>query len=209
VLCLAFTPDGATLLTGGSDTTVLEWDVARALKEGVSATAPLSDRELAGLWDQLAGKDGSKAFDAIARLAEAPHQGLPWLRDRVRPAPAFNAQKLAQLMADLEENRFELRKRATEELEKLGELAEPALRKRLGEDPPLEVRLRIDQLLERLAGPVTIPEQVRALRALEVLEQMGTPEALTVLRELAKGAPEARLTQDAQAAAERLAARKK
>ena len=42
------------------------------------------------------------------------------------------------------------------------------------------------------------------LRALEVLERIGTPEARQILLSLAKGAPEAALTQEAKASLERL-----
>ncbi len=44
-----------------------------------------------------------------------------------------------------------------------------------------------------------------SLRTVEVLEIAGTPEARQVLEQLAKGAPEARLTQEAKASLERLA----
>jgi hypothetical protein len=45
---------------------------------------------------------------------------------------------------------------------------------------------------------------LRTLRALEVLEQVGTPEATKLLRTLAKGAPEAGLTRQAKQALARL-----
>jgi hypothetical protein len=45
------------------------------------------------------------------------------------------------------------------------------------------------------------------LRALEVLEHIATPEAQQVLKTLATGAPEARLTQEAKASLARLARR--
>ena len=47
-------------------------------------------------------------------------------------------------------------------------------------------------------------EQLRPLRAVLVLEQVATPAARDVLRELAKGMPAARLTREAKASLERL-----
>ena len=47
----------------------------------------------------------------------------------------------------------------------------------------------------------------RALRSIEVLEHIGTQESQVVLKALSQGAPEARLTQQAKAALERLAKR--
>ena len=48
------------------------------------------------------------------------------------------------------------------------------------------------------------PEQLQTARAVEVLEHIGTREALQCLETLTKGAPEARLTQEAKSALERL-----
>ena len=81
------------------------------------------------------------------------------------------------------------------------------MRKALESDPSPEARRRIGKLLDALAGPVTAGEALRVLRAVEVLEYIGTPEAQAVLKELAQGAPEARLTQEAKAALDRLAKR--
>jgi hypothetical protein len=61
----------------------------------------------------------------------------------------------------------------------------------------------LGDLLGRLNGKSG--EWVRAVRAVAVLEQIGTPEARQVLEALARGAPDALLTQDAQAALGRLA----
>jgi hypothetical protein len=49
--------------------------------------------------------------------------------------------------------------------------------------------------------------QRRALRAVAVLEQIGTPEARQVLEVLRQGPAEARLTREAKAALTRLARR--
>jgi len=63
------------------------------------------------------------------------------------------------------------------------------------------VRHRIQELMKRPEGwVVTDPDLLRTLRAIWVLESIGTPEARAVLEDLAKGAPEARQTQDAKSA---------
>ena len=84
-------------------------------------------------------------------------------------------------------------------------VAEPALRKVLTGKPSLEARRRAEALLEKLRGPVTSPEHLRALRVVEVLEHVGTPAAREVLTILANGAPGARPTRAAKAALARLA----
>ena len=62
-------------------------------------------------------------------------------------------------------------------------------------------------LLHRAAGPLTDPDALRSVRAVEVLEGIGESEAVELLAEWAKGAPEARLTREAKLALERLARR--
>ena len=63
-------------------------------------------------------------------------------------------------------------------------------------------------LLDRLErGPLS-PETLRALRAVEVLERLGTPEAKRCLEGLAKGVPAAPQTREARAALGRLANRR-
>jgi len=83
-------------------------------------------------------------------------------------------------------------------------LAEAALRKALAGDPSLEVRQRVERLLDNLTGQVPQAGRLRELRAVELLELVGSPEARQLLQALAEGAPEARLTREARSAIRRL-----
>ena len=79
------------------------------------------------------------------------------------------------------------------------------MKKVLEGQPSLETRQRVDKLIQRLETNQAPPTDVlRALRAIEVLEQLGTPEAKAVIDTIAKGAPGAKLTVEAQKALERL-----
>jgi WD40 repeat protein len=206
VHCLAFGPDGKTLVSGGDDTTLLVWDVPRVL-ESERARAKKLGADGDALWKQLASAEGTEAAAAMERLEAAPADAVALLGDRLRPVAVVEARQVARLVADLGDEKVEVRKRAAAELERLAELAEPALRKRLEAGPSADVRQCVEQLLDKLGGFVTRPEQVRALRAVEVLEHLGSAEAKEVLRELAKGTADARLTREAKAALDRLAKR--
>jgi hypothetical protein len=59
--------------------------------------------------------------------------------------------------------------------------------------------------LDRAVGPS--PDKLRAIRACEVLEGIGSPEARELLSQWAKGPPAATLTREASESAERLAKR--
>jgi hypothetical protein len=73
----------------------------------------------------------------------------------------------------------------------------------LKREPSLELRRRIEGLLSRIERG-TPPEELRDLRAVEVLEMVGNQEARQVLAELARGVAETRLADQARAAFARL-----
>ncbi len=102
---------------------------------------------------------------------------------------------------------FAVRNDATRQLAELGDAAASALREADSAGATLEIKRRIDQLLKALEVPISNPERLRALRAIEALEYQGTTEARQMLEELAKGLPTALITREAQASLQRLAAR--
>jgi hypothetical protein len=116
-----------------------------------------------------------------------------------------NADGVARLLADLDSDEFHVREKATAELEKLGRAAATAVRKALEKPASLEVRLRLERVQERIHSGGGSPDLLRMPRALEVLEQAGTPEARQLLETFAHGTPETLLTREAQGVLERLA----
>src|SRR5206468_2023331 len=138
----------------------------------------LAPEVLKSLWGDLAGGGAAAAYRAVWKLASAPGQALPFLRERLRPAVAADEQRLARLVQQLDSSAFEERQQAMRQLEQLAELAEPALRRALAGQPSLEYRRRVEKLLQRLEWPLPSGEALRARRAVEVLEQIGSAEAL-------------------------------
>jgi RNA polymerase sigma factor (sigma-70 family) len=202
---LAFAPDGKSLASGHEDSTILIWNLMPEL----SRRAPIvqaSRQQLESWWTDLAGPDAPQAHVAIWKLVASPEQTLPLLRERLHPVAAIPANELRTLLADLDSNQFDRRQAAWQRLTDLEEQAEPILRQALQDNPSLEKRRRIESLLS-VPRVVKSPDKLRDLRAVEVLEQIGTAEAREILKSLAKGAPEARLTQEANASLDRLAMR--
>jgi WD40 repeat protein len=195
VFALAFSPDGRLLASGSDDTTVLVWDLCGPSFRGKPAQPE-------ALWAGLAHADAGKAYEAMTTLVEQPATAVSLLGQKVQPASVGGDGKVAQLIADLDDGDFDRREQATRALEDLEERAGPMLRKGLKDSTSPEARRRIERLLDGLRRPP--PRRLRVLRAVEVLEQLRTPEARQLLRRLAEGAPDARLTREAQASLQRL-----
>jgi RNA polymerase sigma factor (sigma-70 family) len=204
IACLAFSADGKTLASGSWDTTALVWDISALLERKEEQPRELESRQVETFWTDLAGDDAARAFRAIQALAAAPQQTVPFFKGRLRPVSLVEPKQIAPLLADLDSTDFGVREKATAELEELGESGAPALNKALEGKPSLEVRRRVEAVLQKLRKESPGPERLREMRALEVLEQVGGTEGRQLLRSLAEGAPEAHLTQEARGALERL-----
>jgi RNA polymerase sigma factor (sigma-70 family) len=205
VHALAFSADGIRLASGSDDTTVLVWDVTGQPRDR-QLHMVLSPVQLEDLWSDMTGADGLKAHRAVWRLTAAPRQSLPFFTQRIKPAaapPAEVSEQVARLLVELDSEEFAVREKAAAELKKLGKAALPPLRKALRESLSAEVRRRVGSELERLEQDEAA-RWTGCLRALEVLEHLGTPDARSLLETYARGEPNARLTQEANAVLKRL-----
>jgi WD40 repeat protein len=195
---VAFSPDGTRLAAAAGDTTVLVWDVA-GQPEPVTTGA-----ELNCLWEDLAGTEGGRAYVAVKRLSISPALAVSFLHERMRPRGESSTDRIAQLIAELDHPRYAVRHRATEELARLGDFAEAALRQS-AQGSSLEATRRLELLLRKLASEMLSAEQVQILRALEVLERIGSTEARDIVRGQERSAPSSRIREEAQLALQRLA----
>lgn len=201
---LALSRDGRRLLSGGLDGTALLWDVtlagAASRKKG-----PVTPADADALWASLARFDAAQAYAAMAELARAPERSVPLLRRHLRPASAAPSEaQLDRVFENLDSGVFATREQASRELAALGEPAVPFVRKRLEKADSAEVRRRALEFLDRYDPVELSPDRLRQLRAVEVLEGIGTPSAREVLAEWAGGAAGAPLTLEAAAARKRL-----
>jgi RNA polymerase sigma factor (sigma-70 family) len=161
--------------------------------------------ELAPLYTALGEDDFVKARHALRRLLAAPRQTVPFLAKTSTPIPEADSEKIDRWIAELNANDFAVRQKASVALERVGEQTHVALRRALAGNPSLEVRRRIERILEATADEDASPAQRRSLVAVEILAEIGTPQAREVIRTIAAGAPNARLTQAGRDALERLA----
>jgi hypothetical protein len=205
---LSFSLDGKRLLSGADDSTMFVWDVARWTARAAKDVLPLDPSSAEKRWDELSHDDAPNAFSAVMRLVMSPKAALAVLRRNLRPVQPEETKEVAQWIADLDSQRYADREQAMAKLQKLGNHAIPALDRVLAGNPPLEVRRRAELLLGRMENQPLPRDWLQALRALEVLELIGTADAESLLDSLAGGAPEAWLTQEAVVSLERLRKRR-
>jgi len=203
-LSLAFAPDGKRLVTGGTDTTLQIWDTSD-LHTDRPAPVNLTEKQLDEAWRTLEGSDSGNAAKSIRDLIKAPEKATKWLKKNLSPAAPADKNLVEKWIANLDSDDFDTRTTAIKELEQQAELAVPALEKALASDPSLEVKKRIEELIDKPVGAFLTGNRLRIVRAIEVLEKINTPDAREVLEALAKGAAGALPTREAQAALERMA----
>jgi RNA polymerase sigma factor (sigma-70 family) len=196
---LAFSPDGRTLLTDSwMDATALVWDVT-GLGRQDKPPAALSPGELQSLWKALASPDAAQAGRAIWSLTAAPKQAVPFVVERMQELSRVDARQIERSIADLDSPSFKVRDAAARQLLTFGKVAEPTLRQALDRGPSLEVSRRIQKLLQ------TVEAADPWLRAMEVLEHIGSATARKALEQFAGQTVDASYRQEALAAAHRLA----
>ena len=198
---ISFAEDGKTLISAGADNCVLIWDAAA---RGPVARGDPKAKMLGQRWADLAGDDAMVAFKAMGEMIAAPKEAVAFLATKLQPVQAADPAAISKLVEELDSKNFQAREKATKELQKLEGQARAALEKAYAKPPSKEAETRMKKLLDRLDGPVLAPEELRALRAIEVLERIGSPEARELLGRLAKGAPGARLTSEAKGSLARL-----
>jgi hypothetical protein len=200
VSALAFSPDSRLLATGSLDGTILLWKIP----ESDGLPAKLSAEEAIAFWRALADGDAARANRALAGLVAAPAQAVPFIKERLQSTEAsLSPERLARLVADLDADAFKVRERATQELADAGSYAADLLRKALANKPSLEAKRRMERLLDRLDKD-GFSERLRSLRAIEVLERIGTPQAKDVLHELNHKSLPAELREEIEASLRRM-----
>jgi WD40 repeat protein len=204
VTSLGFSPTSTILASGAEDGTIWLRDV-RSRAAATSAT-PLtrSDDELSAYWRNLTELDAKKAEQAMQVLIDGGPQSVAVIRRLCKPVSTPPEAEIDALVRKLDSDQFALRNQATIELGESGELARPAIEKALEGKTKLEARQRLQGLLRASRTLASSRRDLQSWRTIEILERIGSSEAKEVLRTLASGAAEARVTREAQSCLERM-----
>jgi WD40 repeat protein len=193
---LAFSPDATRLATAHADGTVLVWELPPGHRD------PWKGADVDTLWADL-GTPAADAWRALWHLLAYPGPATELLRARAKPIPAWT--DTPEQIAKLDHPKYAVREEAARELARRGAVVEGDLRAALQKTTSAEQRERLEGLLNKLNYAVAPDGEVlRGLRAVWLLERLGTAEAKKLLERLADGASGSRVTLEAKAAVERL-----
>jgi hypothetical protein len=129
---------------------------------------------------------------------------VAFFKGQLKPAPAVAPAVIIKLIEQLDSSEFKVRQHAQQELLQIGEQAVPYLEQALVGQINLECRRRLEQIHATLTALTWTGERLQLMRAIEVLERIGSADARQLLQALADGAPGALATAQARGALERL-----
>lgn len=198
VSAVGFTPDGRGIVSGGDDSQVFLWDYTKRCPDGIWTTVKHTPEQQVSLWKSLASDDGAESHRAIWELVADPEGTAKFLDERLQPAKLPEAAFLSKCIDRLSGTTFADREKATNELRAFGDMILTQLRAARKKTNDAELRERLDRIIQELEQPAIANSQLQQVRAVEVLETIGTKEAKLVLEKLARGEASARLTREAK-----------
>jgi hypothetical protein len=200
--CVDYSADGLQIAAAGRGHKVFVWNVFGKPLDDIGGRPALTGDQMEDAWRDLAAPQASVGFRGMSLFVRSPDQAIRFLRDRLVPVVPVESKRISAFIDDLDASDYPTRAQATRELERVGELAESALQKKLQQSPSPETRRRVDLLLERMtSGP---PERFQYLRALQVLEAINSQDAAEILCHLQAGDSSSHVTQEARNALHRL-----
>jgi WD40 repeat protein len=188
-----------THFNGSKHDRIVLWD-SRTCVPHVRPSAPI---DLDKTWAGLGSDNAATAFENMRILSGIPKEATALIEKRLLPVGRVSDAEIQKLISDLDDEEFEVRRKAQQRLREVSEVARGALTLILEGKPSEEVRKSIKSILDSTAAPPR-GERIRAIRGVEFLETLGTSEARKILKACSEGEPKALLTREAKVALERL-----
>ncbi len=156
------------------------------------AAVKLTKAEFQKAWTAMLSDDRQQLGEAFGLLVRGSKDAVPFLKAELledSPEGAAVKKQVVALIAELDDDKFEVRDAATRKLQKIGATAKKLLVVAANTHASAEVVNRCEKLLAKLgAKPGAIAaDELRAARAARILECAGTPEARLLLKELERG----------------------
>ncbi|MCI0703229.1 MAG: WD40 repeat domain-containing protein, partial [Planctomycetia bacterium] len=178
-------PDGKRIASAGAEEAITVWDLSFRGNKGM----PKAD-ELAQAWTDLESLDPAVSYPAVKILAAGGNRGTDVIVGGTKEMLTIQ-RKIAEWIEDLGSQTFSIREVAMKELLDLGIRALPAVNEATESEDP-DVRDRAIELQKKFtAKGLNVPshglagDTMRLFRAVQALEEIGTPEAKSLLELIA------------------------
>lgn len=160
--------------------------------------------DLEFLWSGAVADNLFRRERSVKVLAAHAGQALEIAKEKLKPVPAAERDRVAELIVKLDDDNADVRDKATAELQKAAHRFEPLLNHTLKEAKAGEVKNRLTAILAKMKDSNAPAELIAELRGIECLEALRSTEARKLLDALAAGASGNRVTESAAAAVKRL-----
>jgi hypothetical protein len=174
VSALAFSPDGKRLALGTRAGKVLIYDMEANKKRS------LPPRTQEQLWGEVAGPPGPVRSRATWALCFGGNDTVRFLKEKLLVPKDLDVRTIRKCIAELDSDNFATRQAASALLLLIGRPAAYRLVKAArAATPSPEVARRLAEFLEEYEGADGSPRLpiLRCLQAIEILEEINTPEA--------------------------------
>jgi WD40 repeat protein len=179
---IAFTADGSELLVATDVYPLTAWDV-RGTR---SCPDPLpADYSAARAWADLTDHDAMVGFRAMRYFAARPAEAAVTFRVKIPPAATVDSVRVRNIAVGWNDGSFAEREKTSRELRPFAGSARAVFADLAAHDPSAEVRARASRLLAD-ANTYT-PDELRAVRAVEVLDWVDTSEGKALVDAWAAG----------------------
>jgi hypothetical protein len=207
---VAVSPNGEWLATAIAETEpIWVWPLRPPT---ATVTTQADGIDIESDWAKLEEIDAAAGLSAVWRLGEGGDEIAREIGNRIRPAGGDenNNEEIHRSIAELDDDRFAVRDRAMKALEAHGAAAETLLKSAIEAGASEEARRRIESVLKKLQNRTVrmSGKPLQRIRAIGVLERIGSATAREVLATLATGSLTARETIEAKAALARLEAKR-
>lgn len=187
-------PAGACLLSLTLGRSVIEMATAfgadvseTSVDENTGGSVGPSAERLQEMWEQLGCEDPVEGRRIVRSLKAARKKSVPFLAKMLEP-PKVDDAALDRLIRELDATEFTVRRKALEELARIGRVAEEKLRDAVEKTKSGEVRYSAGRLLKACEKPLYTTKSTRQkVRAIWALELIGDEGARQVLKQLAAG----------------------
>jgi HEAT repeat protein len=140
------------------------------------------------MWERLGSAPEDQAAELVAKMASGGHRVVELIQ-KLPPVQVLDEQALQGLVKKLDDEQFREREAAATTIRRAGEDAVKPLKDALAASPSPEARARIEAMLKELEATdfsnLQSPEVRREIRAMRVLGEVGSVEAVRALREFA------------------------